>query len=97
MLGSDVLMIQSTPNFASFHISSNSGGSSTSRQYYSNHFRLIRTPDQRNRNVTLFSYEFTKQVIKGLVPTPQGGIDVAITPKAKLLVKFDFSRNLFMS
>jgi hypothetical protein len=85
-------MIISTPSYATFHLGSNSGGAVSSRQYYSNLLRLIRTPDQRNRNVTLFAFEFTKQSVKVLVPTPQGGLDVAVTPDYQLIMKYDYHR-----
>jgi hypothetical protein len=75
MLGSDMVLIENTPNYASFHIGSNSGGTAYSRQYYSNVLRLIKTQE---KNSTLFAFELNKQVAKGLQASPQGGLRVGV-------------------
>ena len=67
MMGSDMIMIENTPNYATFHIGSNSGGNAYSRQYYSNVLKLIKTSE---KNSTLFAYELNKQIVKGLQASP---------------------------
>lgn len=94
MLGIDIQIISNTRAMDTLSVVSNSGGSAMSRQNYINILRLIRTVNTTS-NATIFSQEFTKQVIKGLVPTPQSGVLVTAFSSDYLLFKYGYSKVVY--
>ena len=94
MLGIDIQLISNSKALDTVAVISNSGGSTQTRQNYVNILRLLRTVNTTN-NATIFTQEFTKQVIKGLAPTPQSGVLVSAFSGDYLLVKYGYSRVIF--